>query len=68
MGGIADVLSTFQQLALGYIEFFESLTEMMERIGGHLSYLSQYSNTVFQTSQSIQDVGAAHRHNLYISL
>ena len=65
--GIADVLSTFGQLALGYIEFFESLTEMMERIGGHLSYLSQYSNTTFQNSQSIQDVSAAHMHTLYIS-
>ena len=45
---------------MGYIGFFESLIEMMERIGGHLSYLSQYSNTTFQNSESIQEVGAVH--------
>ena len=44
----------------GILGVFESLTGMMERIGGHLSYLSQYSNTTFQNSESIQEVGAVY--------
>ena len=45
-----------QQLVLGYIEFFESLTDMMERIGSHLSYLSECSSAALQNVEKIQDV------------
>ena len=46
------------QLALGYIEFFESLTDMMERIGDHLTYLSEYAtgSIAFQNSEKMQRV------------
>lgn len=27
---------------LGYVEFFDSLADKMDRIGGHLSYLSEF--------------------------
>ena len=46
---------TVEQLALGYIEFFESLTDMMERIGDHLSYLSKYA-TGSIASQNLAEV------------
>lgn len=45
-----------QQLGLGYIEFFESLTSMIDRFVGHLSYLSDYAGTAFQNSEKIQEV------------
>ena len=45
-----------EQLVLGYIEFFERLTEMMECIGTHLSYLSEYSRPMFQESKKLQKV------------
>ena len=44
------------QLALGYIEFFENLTDMMDRIGSHLFYLSRCSSPEFLNSQEIQKV------------
>ena len=46
------------QLGLGYIEFFESLVHMMERIGGHLSYLSEYATgtIVSQNLHRVQQV------------
>lgn len=44
------------QLVLGFIEFFERLTEMMERLGAHLSYLTEYSKDAFQTSVKLQNV------------
>ena len=47
---------TVGQLVLGYIKFFERLTEMMECIGIHLSYLSEYSKPTFQESQKLQKV------------
>ena len=50
----------YEQLGLGYIEFFESLTEMMDRIGGHLSYLSKYASAAFQDSDEIQEVRTVH--------
>ena len=46
----------YEQLALGYFEFFERLTGMMERIGIHLSYLSMYSKPIFQESEVLQKV------------
>lgn len=42
------------------MEFFESLTDMMERIGEHLSYLSEYATDAFQKSAKIQQVRAMH--------
>ena len=45
------------QLALGYIEFFTNLTEMMERIVDHLNYLSEYGSSVFQKYEAVQKVG-----------
>ena len=47
---------TVVQLVLGYIEFFQRLTEMMERLGAHLSYLTEYSKGAFQTSAKLQNV------------
>lgn len=44
------------QLVLGYIEFFGRLTEMMERLGAHLSYLTEYSKGAFQNSVKLQNV------------
>lgn len=38
------------------MDFLESLTDMMERIGGHLSYLSECSSAAFQDSEKIQEV------------
>lgn len=38
------------------MEFFESLTDMMERIGDHLSYLSDYATDAFQKSEKVQHV------------
>ena len=38
------------------MDFFERLTGMMERIGAHLSYLSEYSKPAFQESQNLQKV------------
>ncbi|KAF8251709.1 hypothetical protein K440DRAFT_636958 [Wilcoxina mikolae CBS 423.85] len=52
VGGLHCVLS----LVLGYIEFFEKLTTMMEQIAGHLDYLSQYGTLVFQNSPEVQNV------------
>lgn len=52
VGGVNCIL----HLVLGYIEFFESLTSMMERIGEHLNYLSKYGELVFQTSADVQKV------------
>lgn len=52
----ADVYWTIGQLVLGYIEFFGRLTEMMERLGAHLSYLTEYSKGAFQTSVKLQNV------------
>ena len=49
-------MSLFGQLVLGYIEFFERLTGMMESIGTHLSYLSEYSKPIFQESEKLQEV------------
>ena len=48
---------------MGYIEFFDRLTGMMESIGTHLSYLSEYSNPAFQESEKLQKVrcGAGSR-------
>lgn len=46
----------YTQLALNYFEFFERLTEMMERIGEHLKYLSHYGTSVFQHSKEVQEV------------
>ena len=45
-----------EQLGLRYVEFFESLTNMMDRIGGHLSYVSEYASAAFQNSDKIQEV------------
>ena len=45
-----------EQLGLEYIEFFESLTDMIDRFGGHLSYLSKYDSPAFQDSDEVQDV------------
>ena len=45
------------QLALGYIEFFTNLTEIMERIVDHLKYLSEYGSSVFQKHEAVQEVG-----------
>ena len=45
------------QLTLGYIEFFESLTDMMKRLGSHLTYLAKYATSVaFQNSEEVQQV------------
>ena len=52
---LSFIITNIGQLALGYIEFFESLTDMMERIGDHLTYLSKYSIT-FQNSEEVQKV------------
>ena len=41
---------------MGYIEFFESLTDMMERIGDHLTYLAKYA----ASSQSSEEVQKVH--------
>ena len=38
------------------MDFFERLTGMMERIGAHLTYLSEYSKPAFQESQKLQEV------------
>ena len=54
---------TIEQLGLGYIEFFERTTEMMERIGTHLSYLSEYSQPAFQESEFLQTV--CHRYSTF---
>lgn len=44
------------QLALDYLEFFESLMRMMERVGGHLSYLSKFALPIFRDSPDVQKV------------
>ena len=41
---------------MGYIEFFERITDMMERIGAHLAYLTRYCETSFQLSDQLQKV------------
>ena len=41
---------------MGYIEFFDRLAGMMESIGTHLSYLSEYSKPTFQESERLQEV------------
>lgn len=41
---------------MDYFEFFERLTTMMERIGAHLSYLTEYSRAPFQDSEQLQQV------------
>ena len=41
---------------MGYIECFERLALMMENIGNHLSYLSEYSKPPFQESEKLQEV------------
>ena len=51
------------QLALGYIEFFASLTDLMGRIGDHLPYLSKYA-TGFQDSDEMQEVSVQYIANL----
>ena len=58
---------TIEQLVLGYIEFFERLTGMMERIGTHLSYLAEYSRANFQDSEKLQEVryGSRNRYLIY---
>ena len=43
------------QLALGYIEFFENLIDMMNRIGDHLTYLSKYA-IALQDLEEVQQV------------
>ncbi|KAF8424851.1 ankyrin repeat-containing domain protein [Tirmania nivea] len=50
IGGANCVL----KLVLGYFEFFESLTGMMERIGEHLEYLSKYGSAAFQKCPDVQ--------------
>lgn len=42
---------------LGHIQFFENLTDMMQRIGGHLTYLAKYATGIaFQNSDEVQEV------------
>ena len=53
---ISGLICACVQLALGYIEFFTNLTEMMERIVDHLKYLSEYGSSVFQKHKAVQDV------------
>lgn len=49
-----------EQLGIGYIGFFEKLTKMMDRIGCHLSYISEYASATFQDSDKIQEVRTGH--------
>lgn len=50
------IYTCFVQLALGYLQFFDDLTGMIERIGEHLQYLTEYSLAVFQSSPIVQNV------------
>ena len=53
---------------MGYIEFFERLTGMMERIAAHLSYLTEYSKAIFQDSEKLQKVRYGACGILYFSI
>ena len=48
--------NTIGQLCSANIEFFERLTYMVERIGEHLSYISEYNQAPFQDSEVVQNV------------
>ena len=51
---------------MGYIEFFESLTDMMVRIEDHLTYLAMYAASS-QSSEEVQKVRLMYC-NIYIVL
>lgn len=53
-----------KQLGLGYTEFFGNFTAMMDRIAGHLSYLSKYASAAFEGSVEIQEVCTEARNPL----
>lgn len=49
-GGIDDGTG---KLAIRFFEFFENLTDMMEHLEHHVSYLSKYAPSMFQDSEDI---------------